>query len=187
MISFTDVTKRYPDGTLAVDGLNLDVRTGELTVLLGTSGFGKTTALRMVNRLIEPTSGTIALDGRDVTTVPVHELRRGIGYIIQQPSLFPHRSVADNIATVPRLIGCDKGRRSRALELLEDPKGFAQSEAVIPLATKDAATPRLRQALDAVSAQLTTENLKDMVKRVEVDKDAAATVAVDFLTAHHLD
>jgi osmoprotectant transport system ATP-binding protein len=120
MIIFDDVTKRYPDGTLAVDGLTLEIRTGELTVLLGTSGSGKTTALRMVNRLIEPTSGSITLDGREVTAVPVHELRRGIGYVIQQPSLFPHRTVADNIATVPRLMGWNRNRqRARALDLLE--------------------------------------------------------------------
>ena len=74
----------------------------------------------MVNRLIEPTSGTIELDGRDVGTVPVHELRRGIGYVIQQAGLFPHRTVADNIATVPRLLGWDRERqRSASLELLE--------------------------------------------------------------------
>jgi osmoprotectant transport system ATP-binding protein len=89
-------------------------------VLLGPSGCGKTTTLRMINRLIEPSSGTIELDGRDVSTVPVHELRRGIGYVIQQAGLFPHRTVADNIATVPKLLGWDSRRqRSRALELLD--------------------------------------------------------------------
>jgi osmoprotectant transport system ATP-binding protein len=120
MITFKDVTKRYPDGTVAVGGLTLEVPTGEITVLLGPSGCGKTTALRMVNRLIEPTSGTIELDGRDVLSVPAHELRRGIGYVIQQAGLFPHRTVAENIATVPRLLGWSRGRRrARSLELIE--------------------------------------------------------------------
>ena len=129
MITFSDVTKRYPNGTTAVDALRLQIDGGAITVLLGPSGCGKTTALRMVNRLVEPTSGTIELDGRDVTTIPVHELRRGIGYVIQQTGLFPHRTVADNIATVPRLLGWDRRRRrARSLELL-DLVGLDQSTA----------------------------------------------------------
>ncbi|MDQ3821810.1 MAG: ATP-binding cassette domain-containing protein, partial [Actinomycetota bacterium] len=120
MIAFEDVSKRYPDGTVAVGGLTLETRRGEITVLLGPSGCGKTTALRMINRLITPTSGTVELDGRDVGSIPVHELRRGIGYVIQQGGLFPHRTVADNIATVPRLLGWDRRRRrARSLELIE--------------------------------------------------------------------
>ncbi len=120
MITFRDVTKRYGDGTLGVDSLSLEIPTGRITVLLGSSGCGKTTALRMINRLIEPTSGTIELDGRDVATLPLRELRRGIGYVIQQIGLFPNRTVAENIATVPRLLGWDKARRrARSLELLE--------------------------------------------------------------------
>jgi osmoprotectant transport system ATP-binding protein len=120
MITFRAVSKRYPDGTTAVDDLTLDMRSGEITVLLGPSGCGKTTTLRMINRLIEPTSGLIELDGRDLGTTPVHELRRGIGYVIQQTGLFPHLTIAENIATVPRLLGWDKRRRrARALELIE--------------------------------------------------------------------
>jgi osmoprotectant transport system ATP-binding protein len=120
LITLDDVTKRYPDGTVAVGNLSLEMPSGEITVLLGSSGCGKTTTLRMINRLIEPTSGTISLDGRDVGAVPVHELRRGIGYVIQQSGLFPHRTVADNISVVPRLLGWDgKRQRARALELIE--------------------------------------------------------------------
>jgi osmoprotectant transport system ATP-binding protein len=120
LITLRDVTKQYPDGTVAVGNLDLEIPTGEITVLLGSSGCGKTTTLRMINRLIEPTSGTIELDGKDLLAMPVHELRRGIGYVIQQAGLFPHRSVADNIATVPRLLGWDKKRqRARALELID--------------------------------------------------------------------
>ena len=120
MIALNDVTKRYPDGTVAVGNLTMEMASGEITVLLGSSGCGKTTTLRMINRLIEPTSGTIELDGRDLGTMPVHELRRGIGYVIQQAGLFPHRTVADNIATVPKLLGWDKERqRKRSLELIE--------------------------------------------------------------------
>ena len=111
MITFRDVSKTYGDGTVGVDRLSLEIATGQITVLLGPSGCGKTTALRMINRLIEPTSGTVELDGRDVATLPLHDLRRGIGYVIQQIGLFPNRTVAENVATVPRLLGWDRARR----------------------------------------------------------------------------
>src|ERR1700712_5296787 len=120
MIQLDRVTKRFPDGTVAVDELSLDVPTGEVLALLGTSGSGKTTTLRMVNRLIEPSGGSISIDGRDVRSLDVHDLRRGIGYVIQQAGLFPHRTVLDNITTVPRLLGWDRRRaRTRGMELLE--------------------------------------------------------------------
>jgi osmoprotectant transport system ATP-binding protein len=120
MIEFDAVSKRYPDGTVAVDELSLTARSGEITVLVGPSGCGKTTSLRMVNRMIEPTSGTITVDGRDVTSVSATELRRGIGYVIQHAGLFPHRTVADNVATVPVLTGVGRREaRARAVELLE--------------------------------------------------------------------
>ncbi|ROO83249.1 osmoprotectant transport system ATP-binding protein [Actinocorallia herbida] len=119
MITFSGVTKRYADGTVAVDGLDLELPTGEITVLVGPSGCGKTTTLRMINRMVEPTEGVIAIDGADVTARPAAELRRGIGYVIQQGGLFPHRTVVDNIATVPLLLGWDKKKaRARARELL---------------------------------------------------------------------
>ncbi|MFL6184484.1 MAG: ABC transporter ATP-binding protein, partial [Actinomycetes bacterium] len=120
MISFESVTKRFPDGTTAVDTLSLEVPEGDLTVLVGPSGCGKTTTLRMINRMIEATSGRIVVDGRDVAAVDPPELRRRIGYVIQQIGLFPHRTIADNIATVPRLLGWDKRRvAARVEELLE--------------------------------------------------------------------
>ncbi len=120
MITFHDVSKTYGDGTVGVHRLSLEAPTGRITVLLGPSGCGKTTALRMINRLIEPTSGTVELDGRDVATLPPKDLRRGIGYVIQQIGLFPNRTIAENVATVPRLLGWDRARRrARALELLE--------------------------------------------------------------------
>jgi osmoprotectant transport system ATP-binding protein len=111
MITFRDVSKRWGDGTIAIDRLSLEIPTGRITVLLGPSGCGKTTTLRMVNRLVEPTSGTIELDGRDIATLPVRDLRRGIGYVIQQVGLFPNRTIAENVATVPRLLGWDRVRR----------------------------------------------------------------------------
>src|SRR4051812_1005260 len=120
MITFDGVSKRYPDGTVAVDELSLVAPSGQITVLVGPSGCGKTTSLRMVNRMIEPTSGTITIDDRDVTSVPATELRRGIGYVIQHAGLFPHRTVGDNVATVPQLTGTSRRKaRARALELLE--------------------------------------------------------------------
>ena len=120
MIKFDSVVKRYPDGTTAVDGLDLVARSGKITVLVGPSGCGKTTSLRMVNRMVEPTSGTVWLDDRDTAAVRPAELRRGIGYVIQQAGLFPHRTIADNVATVPLLLGWDRRRaRQRAMELME--------------------------------------------------------------------
>src|SRR4051812_4019958 len=120
MIHFESVTKRYPDGTVAVDALDLEAATGEITVLVGPSGCGKTTSLRMINRMIEPTSGRIMLDDRDTGTVKPAELRRGMGYVIQHAGLFPHRTVLDNVATVPYLLGQDKkAARAGAMELLE--------------------------------------------------------------------
>ncbi|EST34110.1 hypothetical protein N566_18920 [Streptomycetaceae bacterium MP113-05] len=121
MIRLEALTKRYPgQRQAAVEGLDLDVPEGRIVTFVGPSGCGKTTTMKLINRLIEPTSGRIHLDGRDVTEVPAHVLRRNIGYTIQQGGLFPHRTVADNIATVPRLLGWDRARTAaRVDELLE--------------------------------------------------------------------
>jgi len=119
LITFERVTKRYPDGTIAVNALDLEVPAGQTMVLVGPSGCGKTTSLRMINRLIEPTEGRVLLDGLDVRAQDQSRLRRGIGYVIQQAGLFPHRTVQDNIATVPVLNGWRRARaRARARELL---------------------------------------------------------------------
>ncbi len=120
MIRFDNVTKRYPDGTVAVDSLDITAPTGKITVFVGPSGCGKTTSLRMINRMIEPTEGSIWLDDQDTSTMATHELRRQIGYVIQHAGLFPHRTVVDNVATVPLLLGRDKKKaRSDALDLLD--------------------------------------------------------------------
>src|SRR5438128_1340556 len=123
MISLRNVTKRFANaGGAAVDDLTLDVREGETVVLVGPSGCGKTTTMRMINRLIEPTSGTIEVDGRDVMRQDPVELRRGIGYVIQSIGLLPHRTVAQNMATVPKLVGWDEARvRERTEEILRAP------------------------------------------------------------------
>jgi len=119
MIRVENVGKRYPDGTVAVNELSFDVLPGELAALVGPSGCGKTTTMRMINRLVEPTSGRILVGGRDVMSVDAVELRRSIGYVIQQVGLFPHQTVRRNIATVPSLAGWDKKRiRNRVDELL---------------------------------------------------------------------
>ena len=120
MIKFDSVTKRYPDGTVAVDELSLVAPSGKITVLVGPSGCGKTTSLRMINRMIDLSSGTIWLDDKDTSRIPPAELRRGIGYVIQHAGLFPHRTILDNIITVPSLLGQDKKKsRARAMELME--------------------------------------------------------------------
>ncbi|MGO1315749.1 MAG: ABC transporter ATP-binding protein [Cellulomonadaceae bacterium] len=120
LIRLRGVRKEYPNGTVAVSDLDLDVHRHELLALVGPSGCGKSTTLRMVNRLVEPTSGRIWLDGQDVTAVDPVRLRRGVGYVIQNVGLFPHRTVAQNVATVPRLLGWDRARgRARVTELLD--------------------------------------------------------------------
>ncbi len=119
MITFDSVTKAFPGGNVAVDNLSLEVPTGQITVFVGPSGCGKTTSLRMINRTIEPTSGSISIDGEDVTKQDAATLRRRIGYVIQNAGLFPHRTVVDNIATVPLLNGVNKKQaREEAAELL---------------------------------------------------------------------
>ncbi len=130
VIEFDAVTKVYPGATApSVDRLTMRVEAGEICALVGPSGSGKTTAMRMVNRLIEPTSGSIRIDGVDTRSIDVETLRRSIGYVIQQVGLFPHRSVLDNVGTVPRLLGWGESRIvARSRELLDlvglDPSTF---------------------------------------------------------------
>jgi osmoprotectant transport system ATP-binding protein len=130
VIEFEAVTKQYPDGTIAVNELDLAIDAGRITVFVGPSGCGKTTSLRMINRMIDVTSGHIRIDGKDITTSDPPVLRRGIGYVIQQAGLFPHRTVLDNVATVPVLTGMTRrAARARAAQLLETvglPAGLAR-------------------------------------------------------------
>jgi osmoprotectant transport system ATP-binding protein len=131
MITVEKLTKRYGETTV-VDEVSFTVERGSITVIVGTSGSGKSTLLRMINRLIEPSTGRVLLDGRDTRGEPAHLLRRRIGYVIQGHGLFPHRTVAENIACVPRLLGWDTARiEARVRELLTvfslDPASYAQS------------------------------------------------------------
>ncbi|MDQ2723197.1 MAG: ATP-binding cassette domain-containing protein [Actinomycetota bacterium] len=120
MIRFDAVTKTFPDGTTAVGGLSLEAPSGQITVLVGPSGCGKTTSLRMINRMIDRSTGTIWLDDRDTATITPTLLRRGMGYVIQSAGLFPHRTVLDNVAAVPLLLGGSKREaRKNAVGLLE--------------------------------------------------------------------
>jgi osmoprotectant transport system ATP-binding protein len=128
-IRLEGVSKTYPDGSIGVQALDLTFAAGELTVLVGPSGCGKTTTMKMINRIIEPTTGRILLGEDDVTRVDPVELRRRIGYVIQNVGLFPHQTVRRNVGTVPRLLGWDKRRTAdRVEELLElvglDPATF---------------------------------------------------------------
>ena len=130
-ITLEDVGKTYPDGTVAVGDFTLEVRAGELTVLIGPSGCGKSTILRMINRLIEPTHGRILIDGQNILERDPVDLRRHIGYVIQNVGLFPHQNIRTNIGTVPRLLGWDRSKvAARADELLElvglDPARYAK-------------------------------------------------------------
>ena len=119
MIEVDDVTKSY-DGTVVVDRVSLAIRPHSICAIVGPSGSGKTTLLRMINKLVRPTSGSIRIDGEDIASVPAYELRRRIGYVIQGHGLFPHRTVGQNIGTVPKLLGWDKARiAGRVDELLD--------------------------------------------------------------------
>ncbi|MDY7085339.1 MAG: ATP-binding cassette domain-containing protein [Actinomycetota bacterium] len=130
MITFDDVVKVYPGGSTAVDHVSLELPTGKMTVLVGPSGCGKTTSLRMINRMISPTSGRVLIDGEDIAGQDEALLRRGMGYVIQHAGLFPHRTVLDNVATVPVLLGKTRREaRKAALGLLERvglPEEFAK-------------------------------------------------------------
>ena len=129
MIEIEHLTKRYGD-TIVVDDVSFRVEEGTIAVVVGTSGAGKSTLLRMINRLVEPSAGRVLIDGRDTLSIPEDELRHNIGYVIQGYGLFPHRTVSQNIATVPRLLGWDRKRiAARVEELLDlfqlDPGEFA--------------------------------------------------------------
>ncbi len=130
MIVIESLTKRY-GATTAVDAVSMVVERNSITVIVGTSGSGKSTLLRMINRLIEPSSGRVLIEDRDTASEPGHLLRRRIGYVIQGHGLFPHRTVAENVGTVPRLLGWEQRRiRARAAELLEalqlDPAQYSE-------------------------------------------------------------
>lgn len=129
MIYLDRVTKVYPGTDApAVEELTLDIRKGEILVLVGPSGCGKSTTLRLINRMIEPSGGTIYFDGEDVTNVDPDHLRRRIGYVIQQIGLFPHQTIAENVATVPKMLGWDKKRISARVDELLDVMGLEPSE-----------------------------------------------------------
>ena len=120
MIEFHSVSKHYPDGTRAVTDFSLQVPAHRTTVLVGSSGCGKTTLLRMVNRMVEPSAGSVSIDGQDISGKDVVQLRRSIGYVMQNAGLLPHFTVEQNISTVPRLQGRNRREsRQRSLELLE--------------------------------------------------------------------
>ncbi|MFN4001994.1 ABC transporter ATP-binding protein [Microcella sp.] len=120
MIEFRSISKRFDDGTLAVDDFSLVMPSRQTTVLVGSSGSGKTTLLRMINRMVDATSGELEIDGENVTGIEPVQLRRRIGYVMQNSGLLPHRRVIDNIATVPRLNGVPKKQaHARALELMD--------------------------------------------------------------------
>ncbi len=125
MIHLDELTKRFPgQDEAAVDRVTMDIPRGEIVVFVGPSGCGKTTTMKLINRLIEPTSGRIVLDGEDVTDVQPDELRRRIGYVIQQIGLFPHRTIAQNIATVPKMLGWDDQRTNSRIDELLDKVGL---------------------------------------------------------------
>ncbi len=128
MIRLDSVTKRYPNGRVAVGELSLEVPTGEVCVLVGPSGCGKTTTLKMINRLIEPTAGRIFLDDEDVTGADPVALRRRMGYVIQQVGLFPHQTIGVNVGTVPRLLGWSRARVAARVDELLDLVGLDPAE-----------------------------------------------------------
>ncbi|NBD24693.1 betaine/proline/choline family ABC transporter ATP-binding protein [Paenibacillus glycinis] len=127
MIQFNDVVKKYKDGPAALKGINLEIKSGELVTLIGPSGCGKTTTMKMINRLVEPSSGTILVDGQDISKINSIELRRNIGYVIQHIGLFPHMKIKDNVEIVPKLKKMDKRAYERRTDELMDMVGLDPS------------------------------------------------------------
>ena len=127
MIQFSNVVKKYKDGALALKGINLEIKRGELVTLIGPSGCGKTTTMKMINRLVEPTSGIILVDGQDISKINPIELRRNIGYVIQHIGLFPHMKIKDNVEIVPKLKKMDRGIYERRTDELMDLVGLDPS------------------------------------------------------------
>jgi osmoprotectant transport system ATP-binding protein len=128
MISLRAVSKVYSGGATAVDDLSLDIERGETLVLVGESGCGKTTTLKLINRLVEPTRGEVRVDGRDVSSIDPNALRRSIGYVFQGIGLFPHRNIAENVAAVPELLGWERTRIDARVDALLELVGLAPSE-----------------------------------------------------------
>ncbi|KHE72685.1 ABC transporter ATP-binding protein [Halobacillus sp. BBL2006] len=124
MITFKDVTKTYPDGTTALQNINLKVEEGELLTLIGPSGCGKTTTMKMINRLIQPTEGTITIHNKDIREYNIHELRWNIGYVLQEIALFPHMTIEENISIVPEMKKWGKKDLSRRIDELMDMVGL---------------------------------------------------------------
>jgi osmoprotectant transport system ATP-binding protein len=183
-IVFKDVVKRYPNSlTPAVDNVSLEIEQGEFIVLLGPSGCGKTTLLKMVNRLYDPTSGTIEIDGVDIRKAQPEQLRRGIGYVIQQNGLFPHMTIEANIAVVPKLLGWSEDRIDKRIdELLEmvrlDPKVYRKrrpsqlsggQQQRVGLARAMAADPQVMlmdEPFGAIDA-ITRASLQEELRRIQ--------------------
>ena len=183
-IVFQDVVKQYPNtASPAVDHVSLEIHEGEFIVLLGPSGCGKTTLLKMVNRLYEPTSGTILIDGTDIRQVQEEQLRRGIGYVIQQNGLFPHMTIESNIAVVPKLLKWDAQKIDRRIdELLEmvhlDPKIYRKrrpnqlsggQQQRVGIARAMAADPKvllMDEPFGAIDA-ITRASLQDELRRIQ--------------------
>ncbi|MBS4210097.1 ABC transporter ATP-binding protein [Bacillus sp. FJAT-50079] len=187
MITFSGVTKQYTDDAIAVDSLHLQIESGEFFVLIGPSGCGKTTTLKMINRLIDATSGTILIDGKEISAYDIHELRWNIGYVLQQIALFPHMTIEENIATVPELKKWKREQiKHRVDELLEkvglDPAVYRNrkpselsggQQQRVGVARALAADPRIIlmdepfSALDPISREKLQDDVVELQQRIK--------------------
>ncbi len=187
MIKFTNVTKRYVDGTAAVDSINLEIKKGEFFVIIGPSGCGKTTTLKMINRLIPLSDGTIFFNDRKISEFDIHELRWNIGYVLQQIALFPHMTIEENISIVPELKKMSKEKtKKRVIELLDmvglEPEKYLNRKPIelsggqqqrIGVIRALAADPEIIlmdepfSALDPISREKLQEDLVELQKRIK--------------------
>ena len=180
MITFKNITKTFEDGTQAIKGIDLHIKKGKLVAIIGPSGCGKTTTMKMINKLIYPTSGAIAIDGTDIADQNEVELRRSIGYVIQRIGLFPHMTIEENVALIPKLKGFKKEEYKEKVDELLKLVGLE------PSLYKKRYPPELEELINGLAGQISEQEMQEMNAKVDIDGETYEAVAQEFLESKGL-